>query len=54
MHFIETHKLTGSGLGYVDVHLLAGARLGSLPLWTLDRTLNAAADRLELACPDAP
>lgn len=49
MHLIETHKLMGTGLGYVDVHLLAGAKLSGLPLWTLDRTLNAAAQRLDLA-----
>jgi predicted nucleic acid-binding protein len=49
LHFIESHKLMGSGLGYVDVHLLAGAKLNGLPLWTLDRTLAATADRLDLA-----
>jgi hypothetical protein len=44
--FIETHELWGTGLGYVDVHLLASALLTEVPLWTLDRRLDATAHRL--------
>lgn len=48
--FITTHTLHGIGIGYVDVHLLASARLtpGST-LWTLDKRLAAAALRLGVA-----
>jgi predicted nucleic acid-binding protein len=49
LHFIESNRLMGLGLGYVDVHLLASARLAHLPLWTLDRPLRSAAARLRVA-----
>jgi len=29
----------GRGLGYIDMHLLASAKLSGIPLWTLDRSL---------------
>ena len=44
--FIESHKLMWKGLGYIDIHLLASAVLSQLPLWTLDKRLKQAADRL--------
>jgi hypothetical protein len=44
--FIESHKLMGKGLGYIDIHLLASAVLSQLPLWTLDKRLGQAADIL--------
>jgi predicted nucleic acid-binding protein len=43
---IGTRKLWGSGLGYVDVHLLASALLTGVRLWTLDRRLGEAAEGL--------
>jgi predicted nucleic acid-binding protein len=46
--FIEAHKLMGSGLGYVDVHLLASARLTDVRLWTKDSALRRVAQRLDL------
>lgn len=48
--FIETHNLFGVGLGYVDVHLLVAMQLyaGTL-LWTYDKRLQAACERLGLA-----
>ena len=49
MVFLEQHRLMGQGLGFVDVHLLASARLGGMTLWTADRRLNAAARRLGMA-----
>ena len=42
LQFIETHRLMGIGLGLIDVHLLAAARLTRVPLWTSDRRLKAA------------
>jgi predicted nucleic acid-binding protein len=39
LHFIERNKLMGSGIGLIDVHLLASARLAHIPLWTSDKRL---------------
>jgi predicted nucleic acid-binding protein len=48
--FIDQHELFGLGIGYVDVHLLAAARLTvGTSLWTRDKRLNAVAERLTLA-----
>jgi predicted nucleic acid-binding protein len=47
--FVESHRLMGRGLGYVDVHLLAAVMLDSAAIWTLDRPLADAAARLNLA-----
>ena len=50
LQFIDREALYGRGIGYVDAHLLAAARLtvGS-KLWTRDRRLQAVADQLGLA-----
>ncbi len=48
LRFIEDQRLMGLGLGYVDVHLLAAARLTAAPLWTNDKRLKAAAVRLKI------
>jgi len=50
LHFIDSNHLMGLGLGYIDVHLLASAKLAGLPLWTLDRSLRSVAARLRVAC----
>jgi len=49
MRFIETHLLMGKGLGYVDVSLLASAKLTGVPLWTLDKRLGEASSALGLS-----
>jgi predicted nucleic acid-binding protein len=50
MAMIEWLKLFSSGLGYVDVHLLACARhLPNGRLWTRDKALQAEAERLGVA-----
>jgi hypothetical protein len=50
LEFIGRRKLCGSGIGYVDVHLLAAAALApETLLWTRDRRLNAAAHSVSLA-----
>ncbi len=50
MMLIEQEQLYGLGIGFVDAHLLAAARLtpGTL-LWTRDRRLRQAATRLGLS-----
>lgn len=48
LHFVAAHELAGSGLGWVDVHLLCSAALDHSRLWTLDRRLATTASRLGL------
>ena len=46
---IERESLFGRGIGYVDTHLLAAARLQpGTAIWTRDRRLHEAAGRLGL------
>ncbi len=47
--FIEGNRLAGSGLGFVDVHLLASARLSGVRLWTADRALRQVAAEMGIA-----
>jgi predicted nucleic acid-binding protein len=50
MSFIEEHSLAGSGIGYIDAHLLASVKISArTQLWTRDRKLQATAERLRLA-----
>lgn len=49
LFFIDQHALMGRGIGYVDVHLLASARLGGALLWTRDKRLHAITAELGLA-----
>ena len=48
LHFIESKKLMGKGLGLIDMHLLASALITNVPLWTEDKALLAAAGSLNL------
>lgn len=43
---VESKRLAGRGLGWIDAHLLASAMLHRTTLWTLDRRLAAEARRL--------
>ncbi|MBN1675317.1 MAG: PIN domain-containing protein [Kiritimatiellae bacterium] len=49
MHFVESHLLMGRGIGFVDVHLLASARLSRVQLWTEDAKLKKVARALDLS-----
>lgn len=50
LDFIGRQSLFGLGIGYVDAHLLAAARLTpGAELWTHDRQLRDVATRLGLA-----
>jgi len=46
LSMIESAILYGRGIGYVDAHLMASARLSRSRLWTRDRRLAAAADEM--------
>ena len=49
LHFIDHNRITGSGVGFVDVHLIASARLNSDFLWTFDRRFKMLAKKMKLA-----
>ena len=49
---IERSNLMGRGIGYVDAHLLAAAKLSRSGLWTQDRRLAALAQDQGLAGPE--
>ncbi len=50
LRLIAAHGLAGSGIGYIDAHLLAAARLShGARLWTRDRRLAGIAARLGVA-----
>ncbi len=49
MGFVERERLYGRGIGWIDAHLLASARLSSASLWTLDGRLLKVASVLKLA-----
>jgi predicted nucleic acid-binding protein len=50
MDFVERHTLFGTGIGYVDAHLLVSAMLGrKMTLWSRDRRLRSQAERLGIA-----
>ena len=46
---IEQSGLMGRGIGFIDVHLLASAKLTNAFLWTRDKRLGKAASRLGVA-----
>jgi predicted nucleic acid-binding protein len=47
--FIETAGLAGSGVGYLDAHLLASVKLTpDAKIWTRDKKLQAAAEVIGL------
>jgi len=49
-YMIRQHKIMGSGIGYVDAHILASVTIvdGAF-LWTRDKGLNAVALRMGVA-----
>jgi predicted nucleic acid-binding protein len=50
LQFIEREELYGTGIGYIDALLLVSVRLTlGAALWTRDKPLQAAAEKLRLA-----
>jgi predicted nucleic acid-binding protein len=47
--FLDTHRLMGRGIGYIDVQLLTSAAMQPGLLWTRDRRLKQAAESLGLS-----
>ena len=48
LFFIDENQLMRIGIGFVDVHILASAKLSGTHLWTTDKRLNSAAINLSL------
>jgi len=46
MALVDRESLAATGLGWVDAHLLTASRLHGTRLWTLDRALRRAAERI--------
>ena len=46
--FIESNRLMGKGLGYVDVHLITSALLTRVSIWTIDKKLEQVTDVFQL------
>jgi predicted nucleic acid-binding protein len=51
--YIERNTLMGIGIGYVDAHLLASTCLSGGVLWTRDKQLLGAAERMNLSWREA-
>lgn len=49
LDFIDRHRLMGSGIGYIDVHLLTATALANpARIWTRDKRLATIAGTLNL------
>jgi predicted nucleic acid-binding protein len=51
LHLLHENRLYGTGLGWIDLHLLAAARIAEVPFWTTDKCLAAAAKELAIRSP---
>jgi len=49
LYFVEQNKLMDKGIGFIDTHLLASARLSEIPLWTSDKKLKSVSMELNIA-----
>jgi len=47
--FVQHHKLSGRGVGWMDIHFLASAILGNLKLWSADQNLVTLATEFNIA-----
>jgi hypothetical protein len=49
---IEQHSLAGTGIGYIDAHILASVQISPwAKLWTRDEKLLTVAEKLKLVAP---
>jgi predicted nucleic acid-binding protein len=46
--FVDRHALHGSGVGWVDVHLLASCLLSRVRIWSRDKPVRRAAQVLSI------
>ncbi len=47
LHLLDVHKLAGTGLGWMDAHILASARISGAILWSHDVALQRAWQRVQ-------
>jgi predicted nucleic acid-binding protein len=47
--FIETASLAGTGIGYIDAHLLVSTKLTGASLWTHDKRAAAMGKKLNVS-----
>jgi len=47
-YFIGKQKLMGTGLGYIDTHLLASCLLTDIQLWTEDKVLRDTSKEFDI------
>ncbi len=50
--WIESESFAGSGIGFLDAHLLCSALSEGVQLWTRDRSLRSLAVRFGVAFPE--
>ena len=48
LFFIERHRLSGRGIGLIDVHLLASCLVERCFIWTADKRLKAVAEKMNI------
>jgi predicted nucleic acid-binding protein len=48
LSFIDRYRIMGRGIGYIDAHLLAAAKLNGAKLWTGDKRLHKIASDLHV------
>lgn len=53
-HLLELRRLWGSGLGWIDLHILTATKLSGWHLYTADRAMQEAGVRLEIPCVPPP
>ena len=46
LQLLESHKLMGQGIGWIDAHLLTSSLLSGAPLWTNDRKMRSVSAAL--------
>ena len=46
LELIESRKLMGNGIGWMDAHLLASSLISGTPLWTADKKLRSVSAAL--------
>ena len=49
MELVDARRLMGTGIGWVDAHLLAASLIARASLWTMDRSLASVARQLDVS-----
>lgn len=49
LQFVNTHKLFGQGIGWIDANLLVSCFKSKSKIWTLDKSLQKIASRFHLS-----